>query len=188
MPWPASSTSSCARISKASNSMPSTASTNADNEQRELHLGAESAGYRHGARSASSTPQNTSGTLIVGTNTANSKGNITAYVGYQEQKPVYWAARDYSACTLSSDRPHRQRHMPAAVRRTTTVSSRSIMPACPSAPRILRNGHRQGGSGKFAPYAGPGIQLRRRELSASAPTRATPAASSPITKSTPPGG
>jgi iron complex outermembrane recepter protein len=39
------------------------------------------------------------GTVIMGTNTANGKGNVTAYVGYRNSEPVLEAARDFSACT-----------------------------------------------------------------------------------------
>lgn len=38
-------------------------------------------------------------TLIMGTNTANGKGNITAYVGYRNIQPVLEGARDFSACS-----------------------------------------------------------------------------------------
>jgi len=41
------------------------------------------------------------GTVIMGTNTANGKGNVTAYVGYKNSEPVLEAARDFSACTTA---------------------------------------------------------------------------------------
>jgi len=40
-----------------------------------------------------------SGTLIMGTNTANGKGNVTAYVGYRNSEPVLESQRDFSACS-----------------------------------------------------------------------------------------
>jgi outer membrane receptor protein involved in Fe transport len=43
---------------------------------------------------------NTNGTLIVGTNTANGKGNVTAYVGYSNTEAVFAGARDFGACTF----------------------------------------------------------------------------------------
>lgn len=44
----------------------------------------------------------TEGTLILGTNTADGKGNITAYVGYRNTQAVLEASRDFSACSISS--------------------------------------------------------------------------------------
>jgi len=41
-------------------------------------------------------------TLIIGTNTADGKGNITAYVGYRNIQPVLESARDFSACSISA--------------------------------------------------------------------------------------
>jgi iron complex outermembrane recepter protein len=43
---------------------------------------------------------NETGTLIMGTNTANGKGNVTAYIGYQNTEPVLAGARDFSACSF----------------------------------------------------------------------------------------
>jgi len=44
----------------------------------------------------------TDATLIMGTNTANDKGNVTAYIGYRDIQPVLEASRDYSECTIAS--------------------------------------------------------------------------------------
>jgi outer membrane receptor protein involved in Fe transport len=41
-------------------------------------------------------------TLVLGTNTANDKGNVTAYVGYRHTAAVLEASRDFSECTLAS--------------------------------------------------------------------------------------
>jgi iron complex outermembrane receptor protein len=43
---------------------------------------------------------NTNGTIIVGTNTANGKGNVTAYMGYSNTEAVFAGARDFGACTF----------------------------------------------------------------------------------------
>src|SRR5277367_6610129 len=43
---------------------------------------------------------NNNATLILGTNTNNGKGNVTAYVSYQNTQAVLAAARDFSACTV----------------------------------------------------------------------------------------
>jgi len=40
--------------------------------------------------------------LLIGTNTADGKGNITAYFGYQRQNQVLQKSRDFSACSLSA--------------------------------------------------------------------------------------
>lgn len=41
-------------------------------------------------------------TLIFGTNSADGKGNVTAYIGYRNFKPILAGKRDYSSCTLNS--------------------------------------------------------------------------------------
>jgi outer membrane cobalamin receptor len=41
------------------------------------------------------------GTLIFGTNSANGKGNVTGYIGYQNTQPILEQSRDFSACTVS---------------------------------------------------------------------------------------
>jgi iron complex outermembrane receptor protein len=48
---------------------------------------------------------NETGTLIVGTNTANGKGNVTAYIGYQNTEAVLAGARDFSACSFGTNGP-----------------------------------------------------------------------------------
>src|SRR5690348_8345258 len=46
--------------------------------------------------------QTADASLIMGTNTANDKGNVTAYLSYRNTQPILEATRDYSACTLVS--------------------------------------------------------------------------------------
>lgn len=41
--------------------------------------------------------------LIVGVNSPDGKGNITAYIGYREVDPVIQADRDYSVCALNAN-------------------------------------------------------------------------------------
>jgi outer membrane receptor protein involved in Fe transport len=41
-------------------------------------------------------------TLVLGTNSADDKGNITAYAFYRQNNPILQGNRDYSACTLNS--------------------------------------------------------------------------------------
>jgi outer membrane receptor protein involved in Fe transport len=40
--------------------------------------------------------------FLIGTNTADGKGNITAYLGYQRQNQVLQKDRDFSACSISN--------------------------------------------------------------------------------------
>jgi len=43
----------------------------------------------------------TDATLLLGTNTANDKGNVTAYLEYRNIQPVLEGTRDFSGCTLN---------------------------------------------------------------------------------------
>jgi len=42
-------------------------------------------------------------TLLMGTNTADNKGNVTAYLSYRHIEPVLESKRDFSACSLTTD-------------------------------------------------------------------------------------
>ena len=41
-------------------------------------------------------------TLVIGVNSPDGKGNVTAYAGYRHVEPILQGNRDYSACTLNS--------------------------------------------------------------------------------------
>jgi outer membrane receptor protein involved in Fe transport len=41
-------------------------------------------------------------TLVIGVNSPDGKGNVTAYAGYRHVEPIVQGNRDYSACTLNS--------------------------------------------------------------------------------------
>jgi iron complex outermembrane receptor protein len=41
-------------------------------------------------------------TLILGVNSPDGKGNVTAYAGYRHVEPIFQGNRDFSACTLNS--------------------------------------------------------------------------------------
>ncbi len=43
-------------------------------------------------------------TLILGVNTPNGKGNVTAYLGFRNSEPVLESKRNFSACSLSAAR------------------------------------------------------------------------------------
>ena len=45
-------------------------------------------------------------TLVLGANSDNGKGNVTAYLGYRSMSAVTESSRDYSACTLQSTGKH----------------------------------------------------------------------------------
>lgn len=44
-------------------------------------------------------------TLVIGVNSPDGKGNVTAYAGYRHVEPILQGNRDYSACTLFSASP-----------------------------------------------------------------------------------
>ncbi len=48
--------------------------------------------------------QTNDATLLIGTNTANGKGNVTAYLGYRNTQAVLESKLDYSACTIVGNR------------------------------------------------------------------------------------
>jgi iron complex outermembrane receptor protein len=48
---------------------------------------------------------NETGTLIVGSNLANGKGNVTAYLGYQNTEAVLSGQTDFGACTIGGSPP-----------------------------------------------------------------------------------
>jgi len=49
--------------------------------------------------------QNKTFSLIIGTNTADHKGNVTGYLTYRAQNPVLQGNRDFAACLLASGNP-----------------------------------------------------------------------------------
>ena len=66
-------------------------------------------GYYRSLAAAANFPQakqgiwdgaNENGTLLLGANTDNGKGNVTAYMGYNHTEAVLAGARDFSACTF----------------------------------------------------------------------------------------
>jgi len=99
---------------------------------------------------------NTMGTFIVGTNTANGKGNVTAYLGYQNTRAVLAGARDFSACTIGSSSSNlaTAHHVCAGSANYNTWIS--LDTASASAPNYLfhQTGTGAAGSGNFVPYTG----------------------------------
>ena len=130
----------------------------------------------------------TTGTLIVGTNTANGKGNVTAYLGYQNTEAVlagqHRFRRLYDRRRLA--RRHNLTPRLRGLEPTTTAGSPSTITqrgyavrsssrralAMPDRHRHVCSVHRRDR---------PEFQLRRAELPAASRTRAIRAASLPIT-------
>lgn len=50
--------------------------------------------------------QGIDGTMLIGVNTDNGKGNITGYLGYHQTAQVLQSSRDYSACSSANFRSH----------------------------------------------------------------------------------
>ncbi len=63
--------------------------------------GGEAAGFKGGPDSVWDGFQ-TNATLLIGTNTADNKGNVTGYLGYHRVAQVLQSHRDYSACSVSN--------------------------------------------------------------------------------------
>ena len=74
---------------------------NAGNGDSELESLQDAAGFPH-APTDWWGGATTDSTLIIGTNTADGKGNVTAYVGYRNIQPVLESKRDFSACSIST--------------------------------------------------------------------------------------
>jgi iron complex outermembrane recepter protein len=97
---------------------------------------------------------NTTGTLIVGTNTANGKGNVTAYMGYQNTEAVLAAARDFSACTIGGTTSHACAGS-SNYNRWISLDNAS---AGSQAYDFFEKGTGAKGSGSFTPYTGANNQ------------------------------
>ena len=97
---------------------------------------------------------NETGTLILGTNTANGKGNVTAYLGYQNTEAVFAAARDFSACTIGGTASH----VCAGSSNYNRWISLDSASASTSAYDFFQTGTGAKGSGNFVPYTGAANQ------------------------------
>jgi outer membrane receptor protein involved in Fe transport len=95
----------------------------------------------------------TSGTVIMGTNAANGKANITAYIGYQNTEAVWAGARDFSACTIGGTSSH------ACAGSSNYNRWFSIDNLYGGAPYdYFQTGTGKQGSGAFTPYTGANNQ------------------------------
>jgi len=95
--------------------------------------------------------QSEDATMLVGTNTANGKGNITAYVGYYNASPILEASRDFSACTLADSGPGRVCAGSSNYQRFISLDN-AILTANPY--DFFTTGNGTHGAGQFVPYTG----------------------------------
>jgi iron complex outermembrane receptor protein len=121
---------------------------------------------------------NETGTLIIGTNTANGKGNVTAYLGYQNTEKVLAGARDFSACSFSTNAASTAHvcggsstfsrvtsldnvNFNSANQIGTTPAGAPIFPPgfVPRATSFFAQGNGTPGAGTFVPFTGAGNQL-----------------------------
>jgi len=107
---------------------------------------------------------NEQGTLILGANTDNGKGNVTAYIGYNNVEAVLAGARDFSACTIGggSGRTHSNPHACAGssnFRRFFSLDDSAAYYANSATTYdFFENGTGKPGSGTFTPYTGANNQ------------------------------
>ena len=109
--------------------------------------------------------QNVSGTLLMGANTDNGKGNVTAYLGYQNTSAVLAGARDFGACTIGTNANYLPTVSQDNIGHVCSGSSNynrwisidNYHPGAPiSAYDFFETGTGHSGSGAFVPWAGPG--------------------------------
>jgi iron complex outermembrane receptor protein len=113
---------------------------------------------------------NDTGTLIMGTNTANGKGNVTAYLGYQNTEAVLAGARDFSACSFnnSSSATHFCGGS-STYSRVTSLDTAAVNAAIKAgvgpagsttaADDFFAQGAGKPGTGTLVPFTGAGNQL-----------------------------
>jgi outer membrane receptor protein involved in Fe transport len=96
--------------------------------------------------------ENQNWSLVMGTNTADGKGNVTAYLGYQVQEQVTQGDRDFSACTLAEATPTSR-----VCEGSPTFSyyvDLDTAEAGGSGYSFFGTGNGHTGSGKFIPFTG----------------------------------
>jgi outer membrane receptor protein involved in Fe transport len=93
--------------------------------------------------------QSVDATLVMGTNTADGKGNITAYVGYRNAEPILERSRDFSACTLADSGPN-SRQCAGSANYSLFVSIDDAFNGV--TPTFFGKGNGHAGSGTFVPF------------------------------------
>src|SRR5277367_29448 len=96
--------------------------------------------------------QNTTGTFLMGANTENGKGNVTAYLGYQNTSAVLAGARDFSACSFST-------HSPSTAHVCGGSSTYNKFLSLDTKKTFFEQGTGAPGSGHFVPFVGGTNQL-----------------------------
>jgi iron complex outermembrane receptor protein len=97
-------------------------------------------------------------TLIMGTNTANDKGNVTAYLSFRNVQPVVGYNRDYAECTISNSSTGKVCGGSSNFNRWLSYDNLfhdiSSGFANPTAFDYFEHGTGKSGSGSFVPYSG----------------------------------
>jgi iron complex outermembrane recepter protein len=108
---------------------------------------------------------NETGSLILGANTDNGKGNVTAYVAYQNTEAVLAGARDFAACTIGGTAQHACAGSSNFARfysfddSAATYAPVGTPGGGPTTPYDFFNqGTDKPGSGSFVPYTGANNQ------------------------------
>jgi hypothetical protein len=134
--------------------------------------------------------QSDTGTIIMGTNTANGKGNVTAYIGYKNSEPVLEAARDSRPVrqpfTASRSSAAAQATTIASIRSTTRRHRRPVIcwPAAKSTTSCMATARRAAAHSCRTPAPTTRSSTTAHSTTCSVPTHAGRAASSATTKST----
>jgi outer membrane receptor protein involved in Fe transport len=89
-------------------------------------------------------------TLILGSNSPNGKGNVTAYVGYRNTQAVLSGARDYAACSTKTT---------FLAMACFGSSNRSRFIDLDTGADLFLNGTGKPGSGFFTPFTGAANQV-----------------------------
>ncbi|HKD20842.1 MAG TPA: TonB-dependent receptor [Rhizomicrobium sp.] len=92
---------------------------------------------------------NETSTLIIGANSANGKGNVTAYIGYQNTEAVLAGARDFSACSFIGTTSH--------VCGGSSTFNKFL--SLDTGTTYFEQGTGAPGSGTFVPFTGAPTQL-----------------------------
>ena len=97
---------------------------------------------------------NDTATLLMGTNVANGRGNVTAYVAYQNTRAVLAGARDFSACSIgSTSSPPFQKVCAGSSNFNRWISLDNTSAGSQPAD-FFQQGTGAPGSGNFVPYTG----------------------------------
>ncbi|HWA92566.1 MAG TPA: TonB-dependent receptor [Rhizomicrobium sp.] len=94
--------------------------------------------------------------LIIGANTPDGKGNITAYVSYRDIQKVLEAVRDFSACSISVKKVADVHVCAGSANKNAWISLDDYYAGSPYF--FYQEGNGTPGSGNFVPFTGAGDQ------------------------------